>query len=289
MTDGPSPAAAHGETELRGSFVVLAGGGSVRMGRDKARLEVGGRPLLLRLLEVGREACREGIVVTDRPGGYDDLLSGWARQGWPLRTACDRSPGLGPVAGLEAGLDAASEPSSFVAACDLPWLGPAFVRGLVEALEGTRGEGDPDRASRTAGGARGPASRPRATPADGRPRAVVPVREGRDQPLCAAYETRAAAAAADCLEAGEAAVGAFLDRLAVRRLGEAELAALVGREEALRGTTDVDRPADLLALLGPDAPQAVLDPEHADPRNDPNDPDDPNDSNDSNDPNGGIR
>jgi molybdopterin-guanine dinucleotide biosynthesis protein A len=205
------------------------------MGRDKARLPVEGRPLLLKLLEVGRSACREGILVVDRPGRYDDLLSGWASTGWPLRVAVDLRGGRGPVAGLEAGLAAATEAACFVAACDLPYLEPSLVTALLAEIEV-----DPRPA--TGGGAKGAESG--GEEGSGMPRAIVPVRGGRDQPLCAAYERRAVGAAASCLDAGEDAVAAFLDRLLVRRLEEDALDRLVGRVGASAWTVDLDRPGD---------------------------------------------
>jgi molybdopterin-guanine dinucleotide biosynthesis protein A len=219
--------------ERRGSFVLLAGGGSRRMGRDKARLLVGGVPLLLRVLDAGRRACAEGIVVTDRPGRYADLLDGRDAPEWPLRVVTDRRPGRGPVAGLEEGLTAAAGPLCFVAACDLPHLDADLVAGLLGALvrdveeAGAKGAGGVRHARR------------------GRPRAVVPVRGGRDQPLCAAYERRAAIEATACLDAGLSRVDAFLERLEVRRVGEPELEARLGIPGAARGTLDLDRPEEV--------------------------------------------
>lgn len=231
--------------ERRGSFVVLAGGASRRMGRDKARLPVAGVPLLLRVLDAGRRACMEGILVTDRPGRYADLLDGRDHPEWRLRAVSDRRPGRGPVAGLEAGLAAAAEPLCFVAACDLPHLSADLVAGLLDALHrdvqeaGAKGAGEACDAGR------------------GRARAVVPVREGRDQPLCAAYERRAALDATASLDAGHSRVDAFLDRLAVRRLQEPELEAQIGIPGAARGTLDLDRPEEAeeaRRVLGTDRP-----------------------------------
>jgi len=240
---GPEPKA-DGEPAGRiGSFVLLAGGRSRRMGRDKARLELGGKPLLLRLLEVGREACEEGVLVTDEPGRYDDVVArfgeaaggpaggaerpgashGTARAGsWPLRRVTDRRPGQGPLAGLEAGLAAAAHPVCFVASCDLPWLEAPLVRSLIAELRAAAGD-------------------------DGPPRALVPVRSGRYQPLCAAYESRAAAVATACLDGGERRVDALLGRLRVRELDEAGLDALTGHPGAARWTRDLDTPGDLRA------------------------------------------
>ncbi|MDP2479502.1 MAG: NTP transferase domain-containing protein [Candidatus Palauibacterales bacterium] len=219
--------------ERRGSFVLLAGGSSRRMGRDKARLRIDGVPLLLRVLDAGRRACLEGILVTDRPGRYADLLESRPHPEWPLRAVTDRRPDRGPLAGLEAGLAAASLPLCFVAACDLAYLDPALVTGLLLALSGDV----------TAAGAKGAGSGP-GEPGDA-PRAVVPVRGGREQPLCAAYERRAAATATACLDAGASRVDALLDHLSLRRLPEAELEAWLKRPDASSWTLDLDRPAEL--------------------------------------------
>lgn len=43
----------------------------------------------------------------------------------------DRYPGLGPLAGLHAGLLAASNPACFVVACDMPFLAPALAHELL--------------------------------------------------------------------------------------------------------------------------------------------------------------
>lgn len=191
------------------------------MGHDKARLPFGGAPLLVRLLEVGREACEEGILVTDVPGRYDDLADR-IPGGWNLRTAVDRRPGLGPLAGLEAGLGEASSRACFVASCDLPRLEAPLVRSMLEALGEVGG--------------------------DGPPAALVPLRAGRDQPLCAAYERRAHAVAAACLDRGELRVEAFLERLRVRRVDEDEVARRAGLVRPAAWTADVDTPADLEAV-----------------------------------------
>ncbi len=192
-----------------------------------------GVPLLLRVLDAGRRACLEGILVTDRPGRYADLLEGRLHPEWPLRTVTDRRPGRGPLAGLEAGLEAAAESLCFVAACDLAYLDPALVTGLLLALSGDV----------TAAGAKGAGNGP-GEPGDA-PRAIVPVRGGREQPLCAAYERRAAATATACLDAGASRVDAFLDRLSLRRLPESELEALLERPGASSWTLDLDRPAEV--------------------------------------------
>jgi len=104
--------------------LVLAGGCSSRMGTDKAELEWRpGQSLLARAIELAEAAgCARVIVSGDRPG--HDCVP-------------DRRPGRGPLAGLEAVLDArAAELNSgllLVLPLDMPLLQPATLRELLVA------------------------------------------------------------------------------------------------------------------------------------------------------------
>ncbi|WP_281426298.1 molybdenum cofactor guanylyltransferase [Paenibacillus agaridevorans] len=116
--------------------VILAGGRSSRMGRDKALLPVGGRPLLARLIGELREAVTGEIVVAvsspEREAAYRSLLG-------PLpggvAFVLDRQQDAGPVAGLAAGLAALPDGYAYATACDTPELSRQWlVRLLHEAM-----------------------------------------------------------------------------------------------------------------------------------------------------------
>jgi molybdopterin-guanine dinucleotide biosynthesis protein A len=104
------------------TLVVLTGGRSRRMGRDKATMPVGGRPLGLRPVEA-LGALVDEVVVAGRP-----------LPGLDARVAADPVRDGGPLAGVVAGLLAARTPLAVVVACDMPSLVPAVVDLLLGRL-----------------------------------------------------------------------------------------------------------------------------------------------------------
>lgn len=99
---------------------VLAGGRSRRMGRDKATLTLGGRPLAERAARTLETLLDEVVVV----GGTVEAAAGFPR-------LVDRRPGHGPLAGLETALAHAGGRPVFVLACDLPHAGDDLVRFVI--------------------------------------------------------------------------------------------------------------------------------------------------------------
>jgi molybdopterin-guanine dinucleotide biosynthesis protein A len=99
--------------------VLLAGGKSRRMGRDKRFLELGGKTFLERTLVVFEQLFSEILVVVaepiDRPTQTEH------------RIVCDLYPNRGSLGGLYTGLFYAAHRRVFTAACDMPFLDPAAV------------------------------------------------------------------------------------------------------------------------------------------------------------------
>lgn len=115
------------ETEVTG--VILAGGPSSRMGRDKALLPWRGATILEEVYRRMTRIFREVILVTNRPEEYPFL---------PCRKVPDRYVGLGSLAGIHAGLRSAGAPHIFAVACDMPFLDERLIRHLLSL----RGEAD---------------------------------------------------------------------------------------------------------------------------------------------------
>jgi molybdenum cofactor guanylyltransferase len=105
------------------SAIILAGGQSRRMGRDKALIDFNGQPIIAHVIDVMRELSDDVIVVSNRADEY-------ARFGvWIVP---DYDPPSGPLGGIAAGLSAAKNDLSIVVACDMPFLNRALLRYLID-------------------------------------------------------------------------------------------------------------------------------------------------------------
>jgi molybdopterin-guanine dinucleotide biosynthesis protein A len=109
------------------SGVILAGGASRRMGRDKAWVQVQGQPLVERVIARLSQVCDETIVVTNNPERYQHLS---------VRLVQDALPERMPLVGLYSGLQAAKFEFAVVVACDMPFLNPALLKYMLTLAEG---------------------------------------------------------------------------------------------------------------------------------------------------------
>jgi molybdopterin-guanine dinucleotide biosynthesis protein A len=103
--------------------LVLAGGESRRMGRDKALLDYHGRPQLEWAYDLVARHC-ERAFVSVRAGQAEGLRAALPR-------IVDGEAGAGPIAGIAAAQAAHPEAAWLVVACDLPFLGDALLAHLV--------------------------------------------------------------------------------------------------------------------------------------------------------------
>jgi molybdopterin-guanine dinucleotide biosynthesis protein A len=107
--------------------IVLAGGKSLRLGRNKALEEIGGQSLIERVIERLSSLGNEIIVVTSSSDQLPDL---------GVKIVVDVYPGKSALGGIYSGLRAASSFHSLVVACDMPFLNIALLRHLMESSPG---------------------------------------------------------------------------------------------------------------------------------------------------------
>jgi molybdopterin-guanine dinucleotide biosynthesis protein A len=107
--------------------VILAGGKSRRMGRDKAFLPFGKGLLIERVIEVIQRVTADVVVITNTPEQYQ-------RFGLPM--FADVIPEAGSLGGIYTGLAYAKTPYNLCLACDMPFVKPAFLRFLCDTATG---------------------------------------------------------------------------------------------------------------------------------------------------------
>lgn len=110
------------------SAAILAGGRSRRMGRNKALLPYGGRPLIAHVFETLESLFEDVFLVTNDPGPFDFL---------PCPKIPDRVPGKGPIAGVDAALSHSRNPFVLAVGCDVPFLSPRLLGLLAGKAEGS--------------------------------------------------------------------------------------------------------------------------------------------------------
>lgn len=187
------------------------------MGRPKSFVEIGGRPLVERVLDSLARVCDRLLIVAAAEGPFAHL-------GLPV--AIDEYPGSGPLAGIHAALKAVRCDSlggtCLVAACDQPFLSPALLAALAERA----GEGAP-------------------TPPASRAAPAVACRiGGRFLPFPAVYPAWALPLAEDRLLRGELRLMPFLEALCPLALEEPTCRAL---DPELLSFANLNRPEELEA------------------------------------------
>ena len=103
--------------------LILAGGRSSRMGRDKALIEYHSENQLLHTAALLRPQCQE-VFVSCR----EEQAKTYRHFGIPVIS--DSYLGIGPIGGLLSAQQAKPDAAWVVAACDLPFLDEAIVRQL---------------------------------------------------------------------------------------------------------------------------------------------------------------
>lgn len=103
---------------------IVAGGQARRFGgRDKSRLTVDGRTIIVRQVEVLQRVASDIFIVAPQDERFGDL-------GLPVHA--DRVAGAGVLGGIYTALDVATADRVLVVACDLPFLDAGLLSLLVE-------------------------------------------------------------------------------------------------------------------------------------------------------------
>jgi len=109
--------------QKKGVAVILAGGKSRRMGRDKLELSIDGRTLLESAVGRFNEVFDELFISVAEADKYPGIAA---------RRVVDILPGAGPLSGLHAALTLLPGDGVFLVAADLPYACPHVARRIIE-------------------------------------------------------------------------------------------------------------------------------------------------------------
>jgi molybdopterin-guanine dinucleotide biosynthesis protein A len=168
---------------IRVSGVILAGGASRRLERNKALERIGGQTLIERVIDSLLPLTTEVLVVVGEPEQATAFHLPPA-----VRAVSDRYPGRGSLGGIFTGVDAAAERWSLVVACDMPFLNRDLLRYLMDETSGVD--------------------------------AVVPRLEGQPEPLHALYSKACLAPMEQMLQAGQLKIAPLFEAVRVRYVDE---------------------------------------------------------------------
>jgi molybdopterin-guanine dinucleotide biosynthesis protein A len=104
--------------------LVLSGGRSRRMQRDKAALAYAGRPQLARAMDLLQPLVAKAFVSVRADQRTDPTRAAY-------ETIADIHPDIGPIGGIHAALATYPDCAWLVLACDLPFLDAATLRHLI--------------------------------------------------------------------------------------------------------------------------------------------------------------
>ena len=110
--------------------IILVGGQSRRMGRDKSMLPIRGHPMLDHICDQLRPHFDEILLATNEDPRY--IPRG-------VRAVPDVAPGQGPLMGIFSCLQASSHDLNFVVACDMPEIDMALVKRMLAEARGYQG------------------------------------------------------------------------------------------------------------------------------------------------------
>ncbi len=185
--------------------IILAGGLSRRLGRDKAVEPFNGQPLIRRVIErVESVAAEVVVVVADSARG--EALPLDARH----RIALDLYPGQGSLGGIFSGLAAAGNQWGLVVACDMPFLNRQLLDYMLSRREGFD--------------------------------AVVPMPGPYPEPTHALYSKSCLPHIEAKLQAGDLKISGFFDQVRVNYLTGADIARF---DPELRSFFNINSPEDL--------------------------------------------
>ncbi|MCD6240968.1 molybdenum cofactor guanylyltransferase [Candidatus Bathyarchaeota archaeon] len=114
---------------MENSIIILAGGKSERLGREKGLVALAGKPLILHVLERIKDIAKEIIVVVGseiQKENFEKVVGNAAR------IVVDKFNVRSPLVGALTGFEAASGEKSLLLSCDTPFISREIASFLLD-------------------------------------------------------------------------------------------------------------------------------------------------------------
>lgn len=105
--------------------IILAGGRSLRMGKDKSFILFFGRPMIENILNKLLFLFTDLAIISNRPYRY---------RKYRVRIERDIIKGCGPLGGIYTALVTSRNFYSFITACDMPFLNLELIRYMTKHI-----------------------------------------------------------------------------------------------------------------------------------------------------------
>lgn len=107
---------------MRATAIILAGGGSRRMGRDKTMMPFAGKPMIKHVYDKIRPYFTQTLISSNNASVHDFL---------GVKVVQDEVAGRGPLMGIVSALKASANEVNFVTACDMPEVDAGLIRTML--------------------------------------------------------------------------------------------------------------------------------------------------------------
>ena len=178
--------------------IILAGGKSSRLGRDKAWEDVGGQRIIDRVIGALQSSCDEVLIIGDRPERQNELSLPKC-----IQYRSDELKGRGSIGGLYTGLKSSDTLWSLVVACDMPFISRELIRFMLSIISKNRCD------------------------------AIVPVINGRYQPTHALYNSTCIPFIEKNISSGNFRMDSYFDEIYLEEISEDVINSIKGAELSL--------------------------------------------------------
>jgi molybdopterin-guanine dinucleotide biosynthesis protein A len=104
------------------SGIILSGGKSSRMGKDKGLIELNGKPMIQHVIDHIEPICDQ-VLISANDKAYEDF-------GYPVHN--DEINEIGPAGGIISCLKHSTNENNIIISCDLPFASTEFIRKLLD-------------------------------------------------------------------------------------------------------------------------------------------------------------